>query len=166
MRKFITVTEYVPALVFAGLAAMVLSRLAIGLFPTEPAAWSAFLFFAAPYREISAFISAVPLDSALAAAASFALAIAAFAVAGKCDWLRSRFVLCHAALLLLFAAMKPPQIFSASTEAVSGIAEWHMPDLHTMQPMAAAALVLALVSCLCVHQDIISGIRKPAPAAN
>lgn len=160
MRKIIAVSEFVPAIVFATLAALILSRLAIGAFPADPTAWSVFLFLAPLFRELAMFVPADPMTAVFAIVGLLAASGAVVALTGRTEWLRARFVMFHAAFLAVLVGMHDERVFSAATADTPVSHAWPMPDLQNLDPFAGMALVLTLIACLGVHRDMIKGLAR------
>jgi hypothetical protein len=161
MNRIAHSLNYVPSITFLLLASFFAARLAIGAFPSDPLAWTAYMTLASAWREIAAFVPADRWIACLVLLSCGALAAWSIASTGRLDRRRSRFVLTHMAFLAILLGMGDENVFAASAHEMSPSSASILPDFAQADPMMVVLLVLTALTCLQTHKAIIWALRHP-----
>ncbi|MEX0345113.1 MAG: hypothetical protein AB3N20_09340 [Rhizobiaceae bacterium] len=157
MRRYLTIMDHLPALVFWAIAAYFASKIAVAFFPGEPVAWQMYLNIAPFWREFGVLYNTPTLALAALLVTSFYTigAICLLLVQNR-HMRRARFIYYHLALLALIYGMNDEQVWLSRNKNGGAFEYSLLPNFSQVSPVIVWLFMGVLIACLTIHYDMIS----------
>jgi hypothetical protein len=163
VSALLRIAKWTPALVFATVAAFMVGRVLIALFPASEWSWWLYLHLAPFGREIGNLFPIGFAGGIAAVGVALAWSSAALWAATRVSATRLKFVTCHAALVLLLVALRDEGVFTASSDGVKGQTPISfLPDLANLDPLVGLLLAGVVIACAFAHTAVLREMRPVA----